>query len=332
MQQLAQRSGRNGFYVVRKDVMTTVRVANTGPHAYPGEMRDEPAVVSEADVCFGFYGTEDSRLPEGQRARADRAAVAATLDALGERSPIFPCILALDPPDPEAPPEWNLVNRDKDKPDSDPAKAFWSVEVGAYVGSYQRKQAAVDAVRAARGAGIEAYYYHGQSVSSICIGAWPRSAVKEADTHSDTAMSSNQDQTIMVIDKPLPAGTSNRIVDEKGNPVRAYTVRADISDEKLRQTLMQYPAHAVNGEETKRPAVDRATHKIVLEPDPSFLVTIPRHEEVNSRYRSMVQGEASPDSAGESRGLIEQMQVPDTSTQPQNPGSNSEHRLKSIGD
>ena len=100
----------------------------------------------------------------------------------------------------------------------------------------------------------------------------------------------------------VASGTSNRIHDETGRPVRAFTVRAEVSDESLQRTMLNYPAHAVNGMEINRTATDPVTHKIVMRPDPSFLVVIPRQEVINSRYRSMAQGDSTSGSQPRNQG------------------------------
>src|SRR5207244_4483730 len=86
--------------------------------------------------------------------------------------------ISLDAPDPLTRPEWDLANVDRNKGKADDTRAYWSLQVMAFRDNPKRKEAAVQAVEALRKQGIPAYFYHGESISSVCVGAWPASAVR----------------------------------------------------------------------------------------------------------------------------------------------------------
>jgi hypothetical protein len=165
--------------------------------------------------------------------------------------------------DPDAPPEWDLRN----------AKGYWSLQIGAYRGSPDRKQAAVEAVREARAAGLEAYYYHGKSISSVLIGAWPREAVKSQDQAS--AKAGDPHKTVMVLPQELPPGTrTDNIVTADGQPVEVVVPRVEPVDPTMIQDMKDYPTNAVNGEVIWHKVKTRDGGEISV-PEPSFLVVIP---------------------------------------------------------
>ena len=91
-------------------------------------------------------------------------------DASGQPQRVFAdhCgFVPLASPDPESPPEWNLFNKDIQKAPRDPSRAYWSLQIMAFRANSLRKAAAVQAVAALRKQGIEAYYFHGEEISSV---------------------------------------------------------------------------------------------------------------------------------------------------------------------
>lgn len=329
---LVGATGRRDFYIVQREVEIPIRVPVPG--GLLGATKEEMRLFPETDIFYGFYKSIDRNTREGQFAQADRAFVANLTDADGEH-PLNACIfMQLQPPDPVTPPEWNIVNKDANKPDSDPGKAFWSVEIAAYRGSPERKQKAVDCVKAARQMGIEAFYFHGKTTSSVCIGAWPRDAVKEGNVHSDDVRAS-PDEIVMYTNKPVRGGTSNTLVTPEGNKIRAFTQRADIQNESLRQTMQAYP-HAVNGQDIRRAVTNTVTRKIEMESEPCFLIVIPRKAETGSRWSTSVaesQGGNAPAGPRNQHSLIESMQLPDSSgSRFQGTGATPVRSLKSVGE
>lgn len=223
---------------------------------------------NESTLYYGYYRTFGSADgSEGEQAQRDRKMLAAMTDANGER--IFPACLFLElpSPDPGGPPEWNLANTS--------ARMYWSLQIGAYKDSPDRKRAAVEAVKEARAQGIEAYYYHGDNVSSVCVGAWPAEAVKQQETAE--ASNSNPNGVVVVVpgdhpDMAIPQYTAD------GKPIRVLKPKVEVMDPAMLATIRRYPVHSVNGMETHRKGIDPATQREVDVPDPSFLVII-KHAE-----------------------------------------------------
>ena len=142
--------------------------------------------------------------------------------------------------------------------------------MAAYTGDTDRKKAAVDSVRAAREMGLEAYYFHGPSVSSVCLGSWPYgSAVEEHVDLNPAAAKRDPESLILVLPEQVNARRAI-IRDKSGRPVRAVQLRLRVVDASLLAMMRQYPHHAVNGEEELlRGANGKMTNK------PTFLVQIP---------------------------------------------------------
>jgi hypothetical protein len=142
--------------------------------------------------------------------------------------------------------------------------------VAAYQGSPERKRFAVDAVRAFRSHGIPAYYYHGETISSVCIGTWPRSAVKEQGVRDD-AHTVDPSQPILVLADKAPPGINPELHDADGKKVLIVAPRLEILDPSMLETIGKYPRHSVNGEDHAKIADGQQVF------DPSFLVEI-HHE------------------------------------------------------
>ncbi len=106
----------------------------------------------ESSLYFGFYRTtKDSEgAAESRRAHADHDFV--TSLTVGQNGQLFKLAAFVDlaAPDPTAPPEWNLWNKDVEKSPKDPSRAYWSLQIMAFRNNELRKQAAVQAVQALR--------------------------------------------------------------------------------------------------------------------------------------------------------------------------------------
>lgn len=156
-------------------------------------------------------------------------------------------------PDPVAPPEWNLVNRDADKDAKDPRRAYWSLEIMAFKVNPLRKEAAVKAVAAFRKDGVEAYYYHGETTSSVCVGAWPMDAVKP-----ENRQLVGQGEALNARDAHIHHGA--RVV--------AWT---DMTNDNLKQCVTHFHYHTTNYLLDPRQGPEGKMHE-----EASLLVVIPR--------------------------------------------------------
>jgi hypothetical protein len=222
-----------------------------------------------SSLMYGYYKTMDE-----SAIKSDRAAIEKLTDSLGNR--LFPTsiVMPIDAPDPTAPAEWNLANLRQDSAD---VSHFWSLQVVAYKDSPERKSAAVETVKAWRAQGVEAYYYHGPSVSSVCVGCWPMNAVRESQMPLQGAAA---DDRIMM----APARVVRDPGQDKGaipdNMLRQYhqkdvTVKQpelQVVDPKMRKAMADYPQHFVNG----APESTQVNGKVV--PKSSFLVEVPARQ------------------------------------------------------
>jgi hypothetical protein len=217
-------------------------------------------IVHEADQSLLYYGYyKDIKDPQ---ARADKRAVDSIAGDGGTRRFRACMFVPLTSPDPVAPPEWDLRNT--------PASMYWSLQIAAFRGTADRKERAVEAVREARAEGIEAYYYHGETISSVCIGAWPREAVRQQE--SADAHTASPDDTPFVSPFPVPDG-AKPLTDENGKPLTIIAPKVVIDDPSLQKTMDTYPEMADNGYVSQQ---KDANGKLI--PASSFLVHIPHRE------------------------------------------------------
>ena len=243
-------------------------------------VRDWYVVHSDAQSTLyeGYYKEFDAALPgldaaskaDAQRARRDKALVEAIPNPRAPEQKLFPRALfqPLDASDPDAPPEWNLVN----------APGYWSVQVAAFTG-FDRKAKTVEAVRQARAMTppVEAYYYHGgpnDSVSIVCVGKWPIEAIKKQG-QSVAKTSGGSNQTI-VVDATGEDMTPAQLAQMTGGKqdVQVYQTRVEILDPTLKQALADYPEHAVDGM-TEMVQSQDANGKIEMVPRGAMIVPIP---------------------------------------------------------
>lgn len=229
--ELLAKSGMNGWYVIHGQ--------------------------DQSSLYYGFYRTfnDPNDAKEVARAQGDRKRLESLTDGMQNR--LFPSALFVDveSPDPQAPREWDLTK----------ASGYWTLQIAAYKDSPQRKDAAVEAVREARAQGIPAYFYHGETISSVCIGTWPEEAVQV------TAAKSDPHSTVVAATADMPGDIVEPLKNRSGLQLMRDDVR--IVDPTLKETMVKYPYHAVNGLQM----VKRVNGQDV--PDPSLLVKIPRTEE-----------------------------------------------------
>ena len=220
----------------------------------------------ESILYYGFYRSinDPKDKKESARAQADRKAMDGVLDSQGNKIFAQCMFVEVAAPDPNAPPEWDLRN----------ATGFWSLEIGAYKDSPARKQAAVDAVREARKQGVDAYYFHGPTISSVCIGAWPREAVRPQDEAD--AVANNPEQDVLVLPQQIAGLNNVEVRNKEGQRVRALAPVTDVVDPSLAAAIAKYPTHALNGEEVINKVQDPLSGQMKDVPAPSLLVQIPR--------------------------------------------------------
>ena len=275
--------------------------------------------TDESTIYFGYYRTfedADHDPQEVARAQADRRFIEGIMDGVGERRFKGSMFVPVASPDPEAPSEWNLANA--------PATGYWSLQVAAYQSSPDRKRAAVESVRDMRAHGIQAYYFHGDTISSVCVGLWPRSAIREQDVRAD-AHTADPTQPIIVLSDKAPTGI-DPIAYKEGRRALIVAPRLDIVDESLKAAIAQYPYHAVNGEYRGKVANGQTI------PDPSFLVIVPHDPNSYSSTSGADNGNATDEAvksgANDPAALIFDQQEPAPQPQQQQqPG-----KLRSIGE
>jgi hypothetical protein len=247
--------------------------------------RTDCYVISQSDVSniyFGAYRTIDDPKDrrEAQRAHADMEMLKKLelfVDGPTGRElskPFEHCALVqMSAPDPDSPPQWDLANVDKDKDPKDPTRAFWSLQIMAFKGMAERKQYAVAMVRDLREKGVPAYYYHGESISSVCVGAWPPLAVKAQDSDGSDARTLTPhlrpDQALLVTAEPLPDGIVPR--KQNGEDIIAVAPKLEVMDPTMVQMIRKFPDHILNGYINYHKT--RSGGKVK---DPTFLVVIPR--------------------------------------------------------
>jgi hypothetical protein len=200
---------------------------------------------NESVLYYGFYRTIDEKdskdKKEGERAQRERKMIAGMQDQSGNKIFEHVYFVPVAAPDPVAPPEWNLLN----------ASGYYTLQIAAYKDSPMRKQAAVEAVQKARAEGIDAYFYHGETTSSVCIGAWPKAAVAGEEDDADKGIvpdSKDPNETMLV----LPQVTSDldqlKVRDaHNGQRIKTYAPGLRPVDPSLIAMMEKYPTHAVNG-------------------------------------------------------------------------------------
>jgi hypothetical protein len=207
----------------------------------------------QSTLYYGFY-----REDQEARMHEDCRAVAGVMTTTGERMFMGALPMPLETIDATAPAEWNLLN----------AKGVYTLQIAMYRDNPQRKTYAVEAVREARAAGYEAYYYHGANASLVCIGSWPESAVDE----QDEVRAENPNEVVGV----APAGlTVQGGVTADGRPIRVVQPKSEIKDPRLLASMKTFPNHSINGLEAPK-VKNPLTGQVRTVNDPSVVVRIPR--------------------------------------------------------
>jgi hypothetical protein len=212
-----QATGRRDWYVIHQD--------------------------DQSSLYFGYYSyvSDSQHAKESARAVSDRQMIQNLKDSVGDYPFAHAILMPLSAPDPTAPPEWNLVN----------SKGYWSVEIASFrgtplPGSPDRKTAAVETVRDMRAHGIEAYYYQGEAVSSVCIGAWPKEAIQQPE---ENFHNNDPEKSLMIVPEQLAHVLPDSATDKAGNETQIVHDEAKIVDPTMLDVLRKYPVHSLNGNE-----------------------------------------------------------------------------------
>jgi hypothetical protein len=219
----------------------------------------------KSSLYFGYY--KDRNTPQLIN---DRKKIIALRDDRGDAVFANAVPVPLDAPDPASPPEWNLAN----------SNGYWSIQVAAFSADPRRKEAAVELVRDWRNQGIEAYYFHGESVSSVCVGSYPEEALKKQDTDKGEVI--DPTQPMMVINGDLPESLRRQfqtnLKDRDGNPVRVFVQKVEVVDPKMLEAFRLFPVHRYNYNEEFVQYRDPQTGQMKQYPKPCVIVPIPRKE------------------------------------------------------
>lgn len=280
-------------------------------------MRDWNVVTEsgQSRLYYGFYRAIDD--PDAKR---DRRKIDEMVDGAGER-PFKAChFVQLNAPDPESPPEWNLVNAPPDK--------VWTLIIAAYKDHPDRKRAAVESVRDARARGEEAYYYHGESISNVCIGAWPDEAVLEERVDAKEGVRAQDPLLVLPPGMKVPGK-----VRRDGKAVRAVGQQLVPVDEGLKRKIEQYPQMGVNGDvliirRNNRERVQGPLLTMIPRPAEDLFGANTAEEDAAPADFNRGQDPFGPAPAARSRDSASPSQLP-----PASPGSpGSPRRLRGIGD
>ena len=134
--------------------------------------------------------------------------------------------------------------------------------------------------------GVEAYYHHGPNVSEVCIGTWPKEALREQEMDGGEAMKAiNEKSPILVlgpgaeIPPAMKEEYSKNLIDkETGQRVQVLEQKVEVVDPTLRATMEQYPHHSVNGFEDVTQIRDPRSGVMINDYKPSMIVPIPHSD------------------------------------------------------
>jgi hypothetical protein len=252
---LIRGTGRREFYVVHEEDQSTL---------YYGYYKERERSIDAKEAARASKDLEYIRglgTPEGQR--------------FFGRSLIVPLPL----PDVEGPAEYDLTKLDQNLAPEDPKKRFWTIAVADYTndarnGEQNRKQLAIESVIDMRKNGIEAYYYNGPNTSTVCIGAWPRSAIREQEV-AEARTKADIGKELLVSNGQV----NQQIVDglrATGRDIEVFQPKVEYADPALLQTHAKYDTYYRNGVELIEEITDPATGKKSEKKKPSFLAPIPQ--------------------------------------------------------
>ncbi|MGC4031575.1 MAG: hypothetical protein QM754_07555 [Tepidisphaeraceae bacterium] len=300
---LVRATGKNEFYIIHDEAQSTL---------YYGYYRERDRVLDPAEAGRSLRDLEYLRslVQNGQR--------------------IFsPLVVPLPTPDPIAPPEYDLAKVDADKDPNDPTRRFWTIVIADYsndviIDGKGRKQIVIEAVTEARKMGIEAYFYNGPHSSSVCIGAWPRKAIREqeADIAQTPEALADNGQELLVADRRLTDGEMEEIK-KTGRDIKVMEKKVEVDDPSLLQIWSKYKDYSLNGNIEMLVSTDPKTGEKKRRPKETFLAIIPREKPV----QSILAGGSQPPQQQEMQSMP---QMPNPLT-PGASGTSGAGQLRSIG-
>ena len=220
-------------------------------------------------LYYGYYRSINPRDPndgdEGRRAIDDQNKIRAMATSDGQRL-FSECLLVpVDAPDPQANPAWDIAR----------TKGSWSIEIASFTTSH-RKTDAVNACAEARKQGNEAYYYHGETASSLCIGCWPEDSAVE---FSPEAQNVDPNATLFVTNVPMDPTVAANLHQTTG--MNTVSTRVTIPDPTLIAAIRKWPWHATDGATHMK--VDPLTNQATDVPvEKSFLFRIPHKDPLDT--------------------------------------------------
>jgi len=227
---------------------------------------------NETTLYYGFYREIDERIDAGEAARkqADLKAINELINPYtGNRMFRTVFVAPLEGSDPPAPPDWNLANAKGD--------AFYTLQICVYKDSPERKQAAVDSVREARKQGVEAYFYHGATASSVCVGLFPRSAVRVTTQSSRPHGDPKNLDAEFVRPESVVAVRANPEIERSlaaHSGAEVLQDQVEVLDNRLKELMIKFPYHQINGMARRR-ITDPRTGQVKDVYSHSILVLVP---------------------------------------------------------
>lgn len=256
---------------------------------------------AQSTLYYGYYKERERTINASEAARANRDMEYIRGLGDGEGHRIFPRSLVVPLPlaEPEGPPEFDLTRLDQNKSPDDPSRRYWSLAIADYtndarIGDKNRKQIVIEAVIEARKQGVEAYYYNGITTSTVCIGAWPRTAIREQDAgEAKTLTDSGHD--IIVSNGPVNPEIAKGLR-AAGREVDIFQPKVQFNDPTLEATWKKWVSYSVNGETVVEKTTDPTTKAEMKSEKTSFLFAIPQTAPASllAGNRTPVQEDAGP--------------------------------------
>jgi hypothetical protein len=237
-------------------------------------------VVHQQDAStlyYGYYRSNQKNAEDGkdrkdaERLFSDNLRIRALKDA--DENAYFPFSLPVQIPQPgdEGPPEWNLLNT--------PKTDYWTILIGLYRDHPDRKKAAVDAVKQLRKDGKEAYYFHGDTTSTVCIGAWPREALSQPEKlDKEGYVAPDSETEIWFTTRPLKKTDRRDFLTPDGKKIHFVCPEVEIRDKTLEAAKDENPYFYTNGVVLGKTMKDSKTKKEEIYPDASAFLVIPRKQ------------------------------------------------------